>query len=221
MNDRPKCWNEFQKFVDDVGDRPEGKYFRKKDRSKQHGPDNFIWSDKMDGGPKRLLTYKGETLTLTEWASKLGISKQAMHQRLSKNNMTKEELFSKRKATIMSKEATYTTSLCDDNGDVIPGTTQKIKFPKRCKSKDTLTELQCIGSKGHQGLCWAYDEFGAYCTWMKNKDRKNVGKFTIVASQANFGHSDYVNPGTRPTFASEAKVVSTEEPTEQFKKKNT
>lgn len=40
-------WEDFWLFLEDVGERPEGKILYRKDRSKPYGPDNWMWTSKM------------------------------------------------------------------------------------------------------------------------------------------------------------------------------
>lgn len=45
----------------------------------------------------RLITYKGETRTMSQWADKLGISYNCLQMRLNSSNYTIEEAFSLKK----------------------------------------------------------------------------------------------------------------------------
>lgn len=47
-------WQDFWKFVDDVGERPSKKHtIRRIDESKPYGPDNFFWKERLRGSDDR------------------------------------------------------------------------------------------------------------------------------------------------------------------------
>ena len=76
-------WMQFEAFYRDMGDRPDGKCLRRKNTSRRHSPSNSYWGDRPKTTPRRLYTYAGRTMGLSEWARELGISKQALNQRLA------------------------------------------------------------------------------------------------------------------------------------------
>jgi len=58
IRQRTKCgivpeWEDFWKFVDDVGERPEKGSIRPIDESKPYGPDNFFWKERLCGSKDR------------------------------------------------------------------------------------------------------------------------------------------------------------------------
>ena len=74
-------WMQFEAFYRDIGDRPEGKYLRRKNPSRPHSPSNSYWGDKQQTGPSRLVTFKGRTMGLSEWAREKGIERATLSLR--------------------------------------------------------------------------------------------------------------------------------------------
>ena len=68
----------FENFYADMGDRPEGLTLERIDNGKGYYKDNCKWADWITQQNNRrnnhLLTYKGVTLTLIQWAKKLDLS---------------------------------------------------------------------------------------------------------------------------------------------------
>lgn len=89
-----KSWLTFENFVRDMGPRPPGvgkggRSLYSLDRinnDKNYGPKNCKWSTSREQGERttrsRLLTYKGETMILSRWAERIGISRVALHARI-------------------------------------------------------------------------------------------------------------------------------------------
>lgn len=107
----PESWKSFDVFVSDVsGDWERGKIVRRLDTSKPHGPENSFWANKGEENSGKLvkLEFNGETKTLIEWASELGLNYQGIRQRYfrSKNLPANEILFGKKRKTKSTKEQT-------------------------------------------------------------------------------------------------------------------
>lgn len=79
-------WNDFAKFLEDMGERPEGMSIDRIDNNKGYSPDNCQWaSRKTQNSNKRnnvLMTSHGITLTAKAWSEKLGISYQTLMSRI-------------------------------------------------------------------------------------------------------------------------------------------
>ena len=76
-------WMQFDAFYRDMGERPDGKYLRRKNTSRLYSPSNSYWGDRQPTKPQRLLTHAGRTMGLSEWARELGIQRQTLSLRLA------------------------------------------------------------------------------------------------------------------------------------------
>jgi hypothetical protein len=84
----PEWANDFQAFYRDLGLRPSPSHsIDRIDGSGPYEPGNVRWATKKQQSENRcnarIVTYGGETLTLTEWAKKIGIDYYTLWQRLS------------------------------------------------------------------------------------------------------------------------------------------
>lgn len=79
-------WQNFLNFLEDMGERPKGRTLDRIDNKGDYEPDNCRWAtSKEQGRNKRnnvLLTFRGETHCLSEWAEMLGIGYQVLYGRL-------------------------------------------------------------------------------------------------------------------------------------------
>lgn len=70
-------WESFDRFYEDMGDRPAGMTLDRKDSDKGYSPDNCRWiiASEQQGNQRRTIkiTHEGITLTLRGWADKLGV----------------------------------------------------------------------------------------------------------------------------------------------------
>lgn len=77
----------FEAFLLYVGERPSSQHkLRRPDTKRPYGPGNCEWS-LLHGRTGQLIEFDGLRLTATEWASRLGITKQALSQRLAKHEL--------------------------------------------------------------------------------------------------------------------------------------
>jgi len=71
-------WSSFENFLADMGEAPEGKTLERSNNDGPYSPDNCAWADaETQHNNKRTirkLAHAGETLSLTQWARKLGVS---------------------------------------------------------------------------------------------------------------------------------------------------
>ena len=80
-------WDSFDMFVRDMGPRPEGTTLDRIDSQGHYEPGNCRWaSAKTQANNRRSnrqLTAHGKTMNLSEWATELGVSKQAIRKRIA------------------------------------------------------------------------------------------------------------------------------------------
>lgn len=81
-------WLTFENFLADMGERPEGMTLERKDPNENYEPDNCKWASPVDQSNNTrsnvLITYRGRTLNLTQWAKETGIDKTLLRKRFDK-----------------------------------------------------------------------------------------------------------------------------------------
>lgn len=85
-------WRDFANFLADVGPRPSPQHtLDRKDNDGPYDPENCHWSTPVEqarnrGGrrPTLRLTWQGETLCVTAWAERVGLSTNQIRNRLRK-----------------------------------------------------------------------------------------------------------------------------------------
>lgn len=81
-------WKEFGSFLADMGECPAGMSIDRLENDKGYEPGNCRWATRTEQNINRksvrLIEFNGESLTATQWARKLGISKATMYERLAK-----------------------------------------------------------------------------------------------------------------------------------------
>jgi hypothetical protein len=85
-------WDSFENFLADMGERPSGCSLDRIDNNGNYEPGNCRWATKAEQSNNRrtniFVTHDGETLTITQWCTRLGISNGAVRTRMSKNKVT-------------------------------------------------------------------------------------------------------------------------------------
>lgn len=89
-----KRWHVFELFLADMGERPKGLTLERKRNGLGYWKSNCVWATRRRQNRNtrrtRLLTYKGETMSVADWAERLGIKSHTIRQRLDREGMTVE-----------------------------------------------------------------------------------------------------------------------------------
>ena len=79
-------WDRFENFLSDMGEKPVDKTLDRKDNFKGYCKENCRWattSEQMNNTTANVfLEYGGETLTISQWASKLGMNYKNLFSRV-------------------------------------------------------------------------------------------------------------------------------------------
>lgn len=79
-------WEKFENFLEDMGERPEGKSLDRVDNNKGYYRENCRWAtpyqQNNNAGNTRLIAHNGKTKTISEWAKDYGISRDLLAQRI-------------------------------------------------------------------------------------------------------------------------------------------
>jgi hypothetical protein len=82
----PRWYNDFAAFVDDMGPRPPGHTLDRVDTNAGYSKENCRWATPTEQANNRRsshhLTFRGETLTVTQWARRVGLKHQTIFYRL-------------------------------------------------------------------------------------------------------------------------------------------
>lgn len=81
-----KRWDKFEKFLSDMGERPAGKTLDRINSNKNYSPSNCKWSTASEQQNNKTncfyITYKGQTLTISQWSQKTGLSRMCIQHRI-------------------------------------------------------------------------------------------------------------------------------------------
>ena len=80
-------WESFEAFLEDVGRAPSDAHqLDRIDNNGNYEPGNVKWSTRSqqirNSAKARYLTHNGETMTIGDWAKRLGVSRQTIQMRL-------------------------------------------------------------------------------------------------------------------------------------------
>lgn len=79
-------WFEFKNFLKDMGERPEGKTLDRINGDRGYTPKNCRWADSETQNSNRRsthwITFRGERLSLKQWARRLGMYDCTLQHRL-------------------------------------------------------------------------------------------------------------------------------------------
>lgn len=85
-----KKWMSFENFYRDMGERPENKSLDRISNSGNYELSNCCWSTQKEQTNNkrnnRLITYKGRTQNISQWAKEINIPYSNLYQRLTKYN---------------------------------------------------------------------------------------------------------------------------------------
>lgn len=79
--------NSFQNFLDDMGEKPDGKSIERIDNDGPYSPENCIWADRKTQSrnrrANRVIRFKGQEMCLSDWARTLGMPMSALSRRIN------------------------------------------------------------------------------------------------------------------------------------------
>lgn len=79
-------WATFERFLLDMGERPDGKGIDRRDNDKGYSKNNCRWAaaqeQQQNKRNNRNITYNGETHCSDEWARRVGLKVITLHKRL-------------------------------------------------------------------------------------------------------------------------------------------
>lgn len=80
-------WNEFENFLQDMGEPPPNTTIGRIDNAKGYSPDNCRWETMEEQNNNRrsslFLTAFGQTKTMSQWAKELGLKQATLQKRIS------------------------------------------------------------------------------------------------------------------------------------------
>ena len=86
-------WLKFENFLEDMGERPVGLTLDREDTTKGYTPDNCRWATRKEQAreKQRLLTHGGITLSVSDWADRLGMKRKTLSHRLNGHGWSVEK----------------------------------------------------------------------------------------------------------------------------------
>lgn len=89
-------WEDFREFLKDMGERPEGKTLDRIDNNGNYCKENCRWAtaeqQNNNSRNNHFVTFEGETLTITQWARRMGIGSGTLFARIYKKWPIKKAL---------------------------------------------------------------------------------------------------------------------------------
>jgi hypothetical protein len=80
-----KRWHDYKNFSSDMGPYPVGMTLERENNNRWYGPANCKWATPLEQNRNKrnnvYLMHRGKRMTLTEWAGRLGMSKELAHWR--------------------------------------------------------------------------------------------------------------------------------------------
>ena len=88
--------NSFEKFLEDMNERPEGMTLDRKDNDKGYSPENCRWATPLEQARNKrnnvLIEHNGQTKTIGEWTTIAGLSHGAVRARIKLGWSIKEAI---------------------------------------------------------------------------------------------------------------------------------
>ena len=151
-------WN-FVKWSDSVGGRPDGYTLDRIDVNGNYCPENCRWASvEVQQNNKRTnhhLTYNGETLTLSQWSRKLGLSRYAIQYRFMQG-WTAEDILT---IPLNYRKKDYHKKILqkDINGNIVATYKGLFDLPKEYRAAPVSSV--CCGNyprSTYKGYIWEY-----------------------------------------------------------------
>jgi hypothetical protein len=83
-----KSWHDFEKFYEDMRDRPKGKSLERLNNNVLYAPENVIWANNIQQANNRrsnvILEYQGRKQTMQQWSDEVGLKIQTVWARLKR-----------------------------------------------------------------------------------------------------------------------------------------
>lgn len=142
-----KEWLDFETFVKDMGERPEGKSIDRIDTLKGYYKENCRWATPKEQGRNRRdskqITFRGKTQNLPSWADELNINESLLYNRIRQGWTIKKAATTPQKERLGGKEnlAKKYVALWKDQEREI----QKIADKRRISFSQAVRELLLVG----------------------------------------------------------------------------
>lgn len=153
-------WN-FVKWSDSIGGKPDGYSLDRIDVNGNYCPENCRWADdetqQNNKRTNQYLTYNGETLSLSQWSRKLGVSRWAIQYRFMQGWSAKDIL----EIPLNHRKDEYRRKILQKtkDGDVIATYNSLSDLPEEYKM--TSVSSACNGHyqrDTYKGYIWEYTE---------------------------------------------------------------
>lgn len=107
-----KRWLKFENFYADMGDKPTPSHsIERRNNNGDYEPGNCKWATISEQNNNKrnnvILTYKGASMNLSQWAEKLGISRACLWDRVNRN-LPKSAIFTSEKNIKQKYKTKYT-----------------------------------------------------------------------------------------------------------------
>jgi hypothetical protein len=156
-------WMSFAAFFEDMGHPPTPKHTLDRiDNSKGYNPENCRWADvdtqQNNRGNVRKITAFGETLSVTQWARRTGMTKDMVAHRVYVMGMSPEEALTKPRMS-HTKKVVIQKSL--GGGEILRHASLADAARSLCPENYETTKKaiwQCLSGKAKTslGFCWEY-----------------------------------------------------------------